>query len=169
MEYAMDDSLIIALGNQYQKAFNLLIDVVNNYDDMTWCNCNDYQITVNQIIYHAIFYTNIYCSPNEKRIIKWNKEKEHFHDFKKMRQIWERREEERYGYYQNEMIEYAKFVLDNIPGYLLEMKPDEHCWPSWYEENQLEFQLNNLRHLQHHIGEVIERHDIVKKFEYKWQ
>jgi hypothetical protein len=37
-----------------------------------------------------------------------------------------------------------------------------------YDESQLEFQLNNIRHLQHHIAQSIERHDIVNSFEYEW-
>jgi len=66
------------------------------------------------------------------------------------------------------MLEFLDFVSRNVPEYLSEMRPQERCWPSWYDETQLEFQLNNLRHIQHHVGQAIERHNTFKPFDYEW-
>jgi len=50
----------------------------------------------------------------------------------------------------------------------MEFIPEKNCWPHWYDENQLEFHINNIRHLQHHTAETIERANNIKPFNYTW-
>ena len=66
------------------------------------------------------------------------------------------------------MLYFLQFIEGNLEEYLSDVKPEEKCWPHWYDENQLEFHINNIRHIQHHTAEIIERANNVENFEYEW-
>jgi len=161
--------LIKALTKQYQKCFNIFRDTISNYDEKLWMNENDYKTPVWQIAYHAIFCANMYCSAKESGIVKWSKERENYHRFDKMREMRSMNAKNIMPYTKNEILDFMELVNSNVPNYLLQMEPEAKCWPHWYDETQIEFHMNNLRHIQHHIGEIIERHDILKSFQYKWE
>jgi hypothetical protein len=158
-----------ALKNQYGKCFNMLFHAINDYKEELWFDHFNYKSPVWQIVYHAIFYTNIYCGAEEKDIEHWAKEKNDYHRFDKLQEIKRIDADQIKPYTKNEMIEYLEFVKSKVPDYLSRMKPEEKCWPYWYNEKQLEFHINNIRHIEHHIAEIIERHDIASGFPYKWE
>lgn len=157
------------LLNQYEKCLNILSYTIENYNETIWFDNKNYKSPVWQIVYHALFYANIYCCSTEQKIINWEKQRNDYNRFEKMRKLRSEDESVIKPYTNKEMLEFLNFVKNKIPQYLSEMKPDEKCWPNWYNESQLEFQINNIRHLQHHIGEIIERHDIVQDFKYTWE
>jgi hypothetical protein len=157
------------LINQYNKCFEMLTEMIKKYDEKIWNDDKNYQYPVWQIVYHLLYITNIYCSSTEKGIIKWPKQKVNYQFFGKT--PWPPFEEviADEPYSKSDMIEFSEFVNSKIPVYLDDMKPEERCWPHWYDEVQLEFQLNNIRHIQHHIGQIIERQDIASNFKYDWK
>jgi hypothetical protein len=157
------------LQKQYEKSFSILRNTITSYDESIWLNNIDYKSPAWQIAYHAIFYTNIYCSSSENDILQWNKTRNDYHDFKKIHKLIKTNEIKLIPYTKNDMIEFIDFVNGNVPFYLLKMKPEDKCWPYWYNESQMEFHINNLRHIQHHIGEIIERHDIKIDIPYRWE
>jgi hypothetical protein len=161
--------IVEVLQKQYTKCFSILKNVIDSYDEVIWTNNSDYKTPAWQIVYHAIFYANIYCSSSEIDIVQWPKSRNDYHDLKKMHELIKNKEIKLILFTKEEMLEYAQFVENKIPIYLIKMKPEEKCWPFWYNESQLEFQLNNLRHIQHHIGEIIERHDIKIDLPYIWE
>ncbi len=157
------------LQNQYNKCLNILSEAIKNYSEDLWYDNKNYKSPAWQIAYHGLFFANIYCSATESGIKSWPKSKDDYHFFHN--KPWPPFEEIIINepYTKDEMLEFLEFVKSNIPEYLLDMQPEERCWPHWYDENQLEFHINNIRHIQHHIAEIIERHDIVSSFKYDWQ
>ena len=156
------------LNKQYINSLDILKKAIEKYDINLWNDDKDYKSPAWVIFYHALFYTNIYCSSLESTIIHWEKERKDYHRFDK---IHEKRinNEDIENYSKEELIDFSDLISDSIPNYLKQFEAEKKCWPYWYDENQLEFQIKNLRHLQHHIGEAIERHDIIKTFEYQWK
>jgi hypothetical protein len=161
--------LIEVLQKQYTKSFSILKKAISIYDETIWLNHVDYKSPAWQIVYHTLFYANIYCSSSENDIVQWNILRTDYHDFRKTHELEKNNIISLVPYTKTEMMEFAIFIEGNIPGYLSKMRPDEKCWPFWYDESQLEFHINNLRHIQHHIGEIIERHDIKKDMPYIWE
>ena len=157
-----------ALVSQYEKCFNMLAETISKYDEQLWGNDTDYDSPVWQVVYHALYYANIYCSSTRESIVAWPKAREGYHIFGKRSSSQPEQLVPQEPYSKGEMVEFLQFVSSNVPTYLDKMKPHDRCWPPWYEESQLEFQLNNIRHIQHHIAQVIERHDIAQPFDYKW-
>jgi hypothetical protein len=158
-----------ALQKQYDKSLNILAEAIGGYDEKLWYDDKAYKSPAWQVAYHALFYANIYASAAEKGIRAWPKARENYQFFGKTpwppfdKVILEE------SYSKSDILEFLAFVRENIPRYLEEMRPEERCWPHWYDETQLEFHINNLRHIQHHCGELIERHDIFGSFAYRWQ
>jgi hypothetical protein len=161
--------LVEILQKQYTKCFSILKNVIKSYDESIWLNNIDYKTPTWQIVYHLVFYANIYCSSSENDIKQWPKSKDDYYDFEKIHELIIKKEIKLIPYTREDMMEYSMFVEKNIPNYLINLEPENKCWPYWYNESQLEFQINNLRHIQHHIGEIIERHDIKKYLSYIWE
>jgi hypothetical protein len=157
------------LENQYNKCLNILSDAIRNYDEELWYDNKNYQSPAWQVAYHGLYFTNIYCSATENTIVKWPKQREDYHFLGK--KPWPPFEEVVVDetYTKDELLDFLEFIRKLIPEYLKDMKSEERCWPAWYEENQLEFHINNLRHLQHHAAEIIERHNNLKNINYLWQ
>ena len=158
-----------ALSRQYEKCLSMFVETIKNYDNELWHDATNYKSPAWQIAYHALYCTNAYCSPTAERIRRWPKERENYHRFSEMHKIRARDPSAILPYSQDDILEYLEFIRANVPGYLAEMQPEQDCWPDWYDESQLEFHLNNLRHTQHHIADLIERHDIKSEFSYEWR
>jgi hypothetical protein len=159
--------LIETLCKQYQKRFAIIKEAIEKYDEHIWDDCVGYKSPTWMIVYHALFYTNIYCSSSEKEIEHWEYEREGYNDYKVVHDLISKGDV--ISYSKKEMLEYSAFIESRIDKYLSKIEPEKKCWPFWYDETQLEFHINNLRHLQHHIGEIIERHDIKMDLRYIWK
>ena len=159
----MKNLLKNTLLKQYNKTLDILIHVIGKYDETLWLNDSDYRHPAWQLVYHALYYANIYCAPNEKAKVKWPRQIKDYHLFMKTK-----KQEFASPYSRDDMLAFLEFFRGKIPGYLEHLEPEADCWPHWYDENQLEFHINNIRHIQHHTAEVIERADIISKFDYPW-
>ena len=157
------DSILL---NQYNAALSMLENCINNYKDDIWYNSDNYLNPAWQIAYHTIYYANIYCSSSRKEIVHWENEIADYNMLKRTSKSKRKKADKKYS--QKEMKDFLNFVKKNIPQYLTNMKPDNKCWPNWYNLQQNEFHINNIRHIQHHTAQLIERHDIIKEMPYEW-
>jgi hypothetical protein len=162
------DPFVEAVTSQYEKCFKMLSETISRYDEQLWLDGTAYDSPAWQVAYHALYYANIYCSPSEERILAWPKARKKFYRFAGTPSAPSREDITSTPYSKEDMLELLGFVRNNIPAYLREMRPHEKCWPSWYNEPQFEFQLTNIRHIQHHIAQLIERHNNAKSFDYQW-
>ena len=148
--------------SQYEAALQMLRECVQQYEEELWLDHSRFTNAAWHITYHTIFFANIYASPAEKRIQHWPEQTDHYQNLGP-----DHRPERTYT--TSEMLAYLDFVSERIPGYLEEFDADAECWPFWYEMNQLEFQLSSLRHIQHHVGQLIERAAPVRKGDATWR
>ena len=162
------DTIRRMLLAQYEKSLAMLSETIGLYDDGLWLDHTSYDSPAWQVAYHALYYTNIYCSPTEEEVSRWSKERQDLHRFARPGAQRSERTAPGAAYTKEDTLDYLSFVRATIPSYLERMEPEARCWPSWYDEPQLEFHLNNLRHLQHHVGQLIERRDIVDSISYEW-
>jgi len=109
------------------------------------------------IAYHALFYTHFYLSPAEADFVPWEKSRANYNYLGGA--PW--RPNERFNadepYTQSELLEFAGVCGDalvrQVPSLNLEAESGFH----WLAFDKLELQLYNIRHLQHHTGQLIER------------
>ena len=144
------------LANQYSCALTMLKGVVDETDEAVWGYSDTKKVAAWQIAYHAVYYANIYCSPSEESIKRWAGQTDLDHFFETPWPPHARLVPD-HAMAKADIIAFIDFVLGVIPEYLAHLEPEQPCWPHWYHLNQLEFHLNNLRHIQHHTAVLIER------------
>ena len=156
------------LKNQYEAALGMLKQCVEQYDKDVWTDTGTHSNPAWHIAYHAIFYANIYCAASDKEIVHWPGEAPEHHIMGET--PWPPHEKfvpER-SYSQKEILAFLDHVSKHIPAYLEALETDKDCWPSWYNIKQLEFHINNLRHIQHHTGQLLERQCNVRRISVNW-
>jgi hypothetical protein len=155
--------------SQYRAALAMLKSCVEQYDEDLWRDGEHYRNAAWHIAYHVLFFANIYGSPREDMIEPWEGQTRDYQILGKT--PWPPHEEvvlERI-YSRREILEFLEHVEGFIPGYLEAMEAEADCWPFWYSLNQVEFQLNNLRHIQHHTAQLLERQNSRKPIDVEWE
>ena len=145
------------LANQYENAFTMLKGVIEETTDDTWSYTDDVKEAAWHIAYHVVYYANIYCSPSEEAVKRWKRQSNDCHFLGATPWPPHERFVPKETYSKADIVEFIDFVLGAIPEYLEGLEPEKPCWPHWYKQNQFEFHLNNLRHIQHHTAQLIER------------
>jgi DinB superfamily len=110
------------------------------------------------IAYHALFYTDFYLSENDKMFkpMEYHEGMAHFlpGDYKEFGGIVSTPEK---AFTQNQLLELADHCLIKCRETFAKLNNKqalERCGFWWYELNVGEFLLNNLRHTQHHAGQL---------------
>lgn len=145
------------LARQYEIALTMLRGVVEETGEDTWLYTDETKEAAWHIAYHAVFYANIYCSPTEEAVRRWDRQSKDCHFLGPTPWPPHERFVPTETYSKADIIEFIEFVMRLIPEYLEHLDPEAPCWPHWYNQNQLEFHLNNLRHIQHHTAQLMER------------
>lgn len=156
------------LQAQYDKCLKMFDETVAGYTESLWFDADTYQNPAWQVAFHALFFANIYCSPTEDAIVGWPKLRPSYDRLDRNPGAPDRDELVNNPYTQKDIQEFLALIRSQLPHYLEALEPEKQCWPSWYDEPQLEFHLNNIRHIQHHTAELIERRNNVEIARYRW-
>jgi hypothetical protein len=131
----MDIQVVII--SQYLAALEMLKGALEKCPDEIWSDPAD-KNKFWQIAYHALFYTHFYLEDSEETFSPW-------------------REEISEPYDQGSLLEYLAFcrqqVKERVP--LLDLEGESGF--DWLPFNKLELQFYNIRHIQQHAGELMER------------
>ena len=166
----MEDRRIVeVLKLQYGKALNLMQKAVEQFDTALWLDGDNYGDPAWRIAYHGLFYTNLYLAPTAADLVPWPGEKKEQQRLKGGRDSLREAPAADEPYTREEILQFISHIRVLLEGYLDDFRPEQDCWPDWYDENRMEFHLNNLRHLQHHIGALVERHDGKTNLDVGWQ
>jgi hypothetical protein len=110
------------------------------------------------LAYHALFYIDLYLSENVKKFKprEYHTDKAHFlpGDYKEFGGIVNTPAK---AFTQDQMLDYADHCLNKCSdtfAKLTNKQALERCGFWWYELNVGEFLINNLRHAQHHAGQL---------------
>jgi hypothetical protein len=111
------------------------------------------------LAYHALFFTDLYLSKDDKsfRPAAFHEDKAHFlpGDYQDFAGIVGTPEK---AFSRDQLLAYADHCLekcDHTFAALTDQRALERCGFRWYELNLGEFLLNNLRHTQHHAGQLV--------------
>jgi hypothetical protein len=110
------------------------------------------------IAYHAVFFTHLYLQPSEKDFKAWSKHREQYEFMGPL--PWPPHALPKIGepYTQDEVLEYLTFCQGEVRECTprLDLNKPQSGF-SWLPFSKLELQFYNIRHLQHHTGELCER------------
>jgi hypothetical protein len=142
--------------NQYRASLAMLRQAVELCTDELWL-ASTYRNRFWHIAYHAAFYTHLYVQPSEAEFRAWA---EHVPDSQYLgARPWAPDEPRKIPppYPKPDVLDYLTLcsteVERNVPATDLEAPSGFY----WLKFNKLELQFYNLRHLQHHTGQLADR------------
>lgn len=141
----MTDTLRTVLKSQYHASLAMLRDAIERCPREEWLSTPQKNASW-QLSYHALFFAHLYLQRDEAAF-----------------QLWEKHRGEGDGiggepYTQAEALEYCDFcdrIVDDAVD-ALDLDRTE-CGFSWYQMSKLEHQFVNIRHIQHHAAQLIDR------------
>jgi hypothetical protein len=139
---------------EYKGALNMLIDTVNKCPDDLWENDTHKNIYW-RIVYHTLFYTAFYLSAGPDEFVPWD---EHLPDYHTLGT------QTRNGpivitstYSKAELLAYADDILNNLDKTVIDGNLTGSTGFDWIALNRFGLHLYNIRHIQHHTGQLTER------------
>lgn len=146
------------IGRQMAAAIQLLRAAVEACPDDLWDDRTE-GTPYWHMAYHALFFTDLYLTDNLEsfQAQSWQADKSHFlpGDYQEFAGIVTTPEK---SYTREQLVEYADHCLRKCDACFKKLTDEralERCGFWWYELNAGEFLLNNLRHTQHHAGQLI--------------
>jgi hypothetical protein len=109
------------------------------------------------ISYHVLFYTHLYLQDSEKDFTPWSKHKDQYQFLGPL--PWPPHNEPEIGepYSRKEILEYLEICRQQVEEKITSLNPDAESGFHWLPFGKMELQLYNIRHVQHHTGQLIDR------------
>ncbi len=148
------------IKSQYHAALTMLEGTVRQCKDELWLS-DAYQHEFWWVAYHTLFFADCYLSPSQEAFVPWEK---HVAAFEGLVYSTGTRSiraatlpSGQSPYTQAELLDYTKLIFAKMPPAVEQLDLDAASGFSWLPFNKLEVQLYNIRHIQHHTGQLIER------------
>jgi hypothetical protein len=109
-----------------------------------------------QIAYHVLFYTHLYLQPTEEDFVSWGKHKKDYHTFEGLKEATPDPGKIS-PYAKEEVLEYLEFCRREVYLKVESLDLEAESGFYWLPFNKMELQFYNIRHLQHHTGDLSER------------
>ena len=146
------------IGRQFAAAIQMLRSAVEACPDGLWDDRAD-GTPFWHLAYHTLFFTDLYLSDSLEtfQARDFHEDKAHFlpGDYREFGGVVTTPEK---AFTREQLLDYADHCLrknDETFKKVTDERALERCGFSWYELNVGEFLLNNLRHTQHHTGQLI--------------
>ncbi len=155
----MDDKSIQGiLVSQYKAALQMLRQTIGKIPSDLWNN-DEYNNPNWQIAYHAIWAAQFYLGANAESFVPWKKAIEGAESLGGS-QEWENPEKgvilERHNP-KDELLSFIDDIESRLPQSISSLPLGENSGFEWYPYSRLELHINNIRHIQHHTAQLIER------------
>jgi uncharacterized damage-inducible protein DinB len=153
----MDNIWPTLIGRQFAAAIQTCQQAIEACPDDLWDDRSDGS-PFWHLAYHALYFTDLYLSHDEKAFQARDdhEDKTHFlpGDYQDFAGVVGTPEK---AYTRDQLADYARHLLRKCYESFEKLTDEralERCGFWWYELNVGEFVLNNLRHLQHHSGQL---------------
>jgi len=143
------------LISQFKSALQMLQNNIEICPDALW-NDASYTNIYWQIVYHTLHYTRLYLSTSEETFIPWAEHHANWHRFGKVNSD-EKRGTTSFQYSKLALLSYVAQTNEDVESQINDKEFYKPSGFEWLKMNRLEVHLYNLRHLQHHTGQLTER------------
>jgi hypothetical protein len=144
------------IKSQYLACLEMLKEAITRCPGALW----DDQEHANRfwhVCYHVLFYTHLYLQDREEEFVPWTK---HRNEYPFLGSLpWPPHREPDIGepYSKEDILEYLEVCRNEVEQRVDRMDPDAESGFGWLPFNNLELQFYNIRHIQHHTGQLIDR------------
>ncbi len=142
------------LISQYRAALKMLESTIDKCPDHLWTDTS-YESPYWQITYHSLHFTALYLSKNENAFIPWRDHRSGIHQLGKLSGTQPDTVDKSYS--KPDLKEYIAGICMRLEYQIDEQSLTDPSGFDWLPINKFELHLYNLRHLQHHTGQLIER------------
>ncbi len=142
--------------SQYAAALEMARHVIQRCPDEIW----DDPAFGNRfwhLSYHALFYAALYLSHSESDVHMWDKARPSHQSLGKSDFYPGYDPADAIPYSKEELLEFADFIESRLATAFDETPYDAPSGFSWISFNRFQLHIYNLRHFQHHIGQLSER------------
>jgi len=153
--------------SQYHASLVMLEQTISKCPDNLW-NHPDHQGKTWHVAYHAIFYTHLYLNATEEDFRPWEHHREEYQFLGPVPYPPHNQPEIGEPYTKEEVLEYLNFCRAIVDPFVDSVNMEAESGFSWLPFNKLEHQFYNIRHVQHHAGEIAERLGTMEGIEINW-
>jgi len=151
----MDTQALIQ--SQYHATLDMLEEAIRTCPDDLWADPG-FTNAFWHVAYHAVFYTHLYSSDSLESFLPWSKARPEY-EFLGDTLPWPPHDKPKIGepYTKDEVLEYLAFCRQKISANLPALDLEARSGFDWLPFDKLELQFYNIRHTQHHTGQLSER------------
>jgi hypothetical protein len=139
------------IQSQYQAALQMLGQAIAICPESLWDNDAD-RSRFYQVAYHALFYTHLYLQPTIADFVPWEGHKRGYESLDP-----DRAPERAASFTKQDLVAYHELCREQVRSQVPALDLDAPSGFEWLPFNKLELQFYNIRHLQHHTGQLCER------------
>jgi len=156
LEIMADLNLLPHIARQYRASLAMLGQAIDLCPESLWLSSH-YTNRFWHIAYHAVFYTHFYLHTDEASFRPWVKHKPDSNFLG--RRPWAPEEPPKIHspYTKAEVLEYQELCRAEVEAKVPELNLSAPSGFHWLPFNKAELQFYNIRHLQHHTGQLADR------------
>ena len=144
------------IKSQYRAALAILGDAIEKCPDALWAEKHVAQ-PVWHIAYHALYFTHLYLQVRGEDFVPWAKHRETYEFFESLPWAPDQPLTFDEPYTKTELLEYLALCQVEVEAKVDAADLDGDSGFPWLPMNKLELLLYNIRHLQHHTGQLDDR------------
>jgi hypothetical protein len=144
------------LSKQYRASMAMLKEAITKCPESLWL-APEYPNKFWHIAYHVLYCTHVYLQDSLEAFTPWKKHRENYQWLGRL--PWPPHDEPKIGapYSKEEILEYFEVCWQGIDAKVPGLDFNAPSGFHWLPFNKLELQLYNIRHIQHHAGQMIDR------------
>jgi len=153
--------------SQYQAALEMLKQAVVGCPDSLWGD-PAYENLFWHVAYHALFYTHLYLQPTLEDFVPWEKHSDEHSSLRGSPSNQGLETDRTTAYSKDEVLEYLALCHGVVKAMVPQLDFGAPSGFHWLPFDKLELQFYNIRHLQHHTGELYERLGTKAQVDVRW-
>ena len=157
-----------ALKGQYHAALAMLKQTIDRCPDDLWTAAG-HPSAFWHIAYHTLFYTHLYLQPDEKAFRPWEHSRPEYQYLESVPWPPHRPPQIAEPYTKAQVLDYWRACDAMIDAGVDQLDLDRpECGFPWYKMPKMEHQLMNVRHIQHHVGQLADRQRLAADLDLDW-
>ena len=153
-----NNTLSNILASQYKASLGMLRQTLEKIPEEQW-NTGEYNNPNWQLAYHILWGTKLYLGANSESYIPFVNAIEGAESLGGA-QDWENPNNnvEVEGHHtKNDLLSYIDVIEDTLIQNIESLSIDQDSGFEWYPYSRMELHINNIRHIQHHTAQIVER------------
>lgn len=162
-----EDNILKAVKSQYRASCEMLAQAINKCPDTLWL-ADNFRNKFWHIAYHAIFYTHLYLQPSDTEFKPWHKHRPNYQFLGAMPWSPFERPVINVPYSREEVLEYYECCMKEIRERVHGLDINAPSGFPWLQFTRMELYFYNIRHIQHHAAQLIDRLRNTSDIEVAW-